>query len=190
MAIRIYSHQLEHAEKALAGIKNGAKIAAMNAINRAMSAGRTTAIKDAAKNYTVKQNRVAQTIKMSKARVDSLQASIRSRGKAIKLIDFQTNPSRPQKKRPDVLKANVLRSSGFQPVKGAFVAASKKTGKLGVFIRTAKERYPIQQLYGPSIPEILGTKTVAEAVESRAQEVLGDRFNHEIGRLLRKSMGR
>jgi hypothetical protein len=190
MAVRIYSHQLEHAEKALAGIKNGAKIAAMHAINRAMQAGRVKAVTEATKQYTAKRKRVADTIKVSRATVDNLVAAVRSRGKAIRLADFMTNPSKPQKKRPDVLKANVLRETGFQPIKGAFIAASKRTGKLGVFIRRTKAQYPIQQLYGPSIPEILGTKTVAEAVESRAQDVLGDRFNHEIGRLLRKSMDR
>ena len=190
MAVRIYTHQLEQAEKYLSEIKNGARIAAMNAINRAMRAGAVKAAKAATEHYTVSNGAVRAKIKTSRATVQQLQARITSRGRALKLTDYDTRPGKVTGKRPKVLKVNVLRSTGFQPIKGAFLAVGKKTGKLGAFIRLKDSRYPITQLYGPSIPEILGTRNVSEAVESRAEEVLGDRFNHEVARLLRKSLNK
>lgn len=190
MAVRIYMHQLELAEKALAGIKDGARIAARNAINRAMTAGKTAAIKKAAERYTIKQAKVRDKITTSKADLNRLVAKVTSRGKALRLTDYETNPKRPTPKKPQLLKVNVLRETGFQPIAGAFLAVSKRSGKMGVFVRSTKARLPIKQLFGPSIPEILGTKTVADAVEGRAQDVLNDRFNHEIGRLMRASLKR
>lgn len=190
MAVRIHTYQLEKAERYLSEIKNGARIAAMNAINRAMKAGAVQATKTATKEYTVANAAVKAKMQTSRASVSQLQARIKSRGRALKLSDYATRPGGVRSKQPKVLKVNVLRSTGFQPIKGAFLAVGKKTGKLGVFIRQTNARYPITQLYGPSIPEILGTKNVSEAVETRAQDVLGDRFNHEISRLMRKSLGR
>lgn len=190
MAVRIYTHQLEQAERYLAGVKNGARIAAMRAINRAMDSAKVMAAKSAAERYTVKQKQVNAKIRTSRATTNNLVAKVVSRGRALRLTDYQTRPGNVGKRRPKVLKVNVLRETGFQPIKGAFLAVGGKTGKLGVFARIDKARYPIKQFYGPSIPEILGTKSVSEAVETRAQDVLGDRFNHEIARLMRQGLGR
>lgn len=189
MAVRIHAHQLDHAERVLAGSRDGARTAAMRAINRAMQAAKTEAIRKAGEQYTIKQSQVREKIRTSQARKDALVARVTSRGYALRLTDYQVKPGKPQpKKRPEVM-VNVLRSTGFRPVKGAFVAKGKASGRLGVFIRQSKARLPISQLYGPSIPQILGAKRVSDAIEFRAQQMLNQRFEHEINRLLMQRMG-
>lgn len=190
MAVRIYTYQLEQAEKYLAEIKNGARIAAMNAINRAMLAAKTKTAQAAAAEYTVKQQDVKEKIKTSRATVGNLEARVVTRGYAIPLIKFPASPKNPMPGKRKPFKSKVHKRGGFKEVKHGFIQKTKK-GPLQFLMKVnSSERYPLKVLYGPAIPQMVGSRTVSEAIEKRAEEVLGDRFNHEVARLLRKSLGR
>lgn len=190
MAVRIYVHQLEQAERYLKSIPNGARIAAARAINRAMLAAKTMTAKAASAEYTVKQKDVIDKIKTSKAMPGSLEARVVTRGYAIPLINYPASPKNPMPGKRKPFKTKIHRRAGFKEVPHGFIQKTKK-GPLQFLMKVhSTDRYPLRVLYGPSIPQMVGSKTVSEAVETRAQDVLGDRFNHEVARLMRQGLGK
>ena len=61
-----------------------------------------------------------------------------------------------------------------------------KSGHIGVFHRAnGNSSLPIQQNYGPSVPQMLESKSVSAFIKEKAQEVLETRLEHEIDVLLR-----
>ena len=60
------------------------------------------------------------------------------------------------------------------------------SGHIGVMRRIGKERLPIKQLYGPSVPQMAGEPGVKEVVVAGAEERFGKRLDHETKRLLNK----
>lgn len=184
MAVQISAEQIKHAQKALRGITKGAETASMRALNRAMTAGKTVASRSASRTYEVKMAEVRKTISTSKATKGNLTANVVSRGKRIPLSEFKTKPRKPAFGQGKPFAVSVRKDTGFKQIKGAFLNRDSSTGRLEVFRRVGQARYPIHTQYGPSVPTMLGGQTVREAVEDRANEVLADRLNHEIGRML------
>lgn len=62
------------------------------------------------------------------------------------------------------------------------------TKKLGgrVFIRTSKNRFPIEMLFGPSIPEELVKGESERVFRETVADMLPRRVAHELSRLLDK----
>lgn len=183
MGINIHLDGLKDIQERLPSEKD-ARTAAMHAINRATAAGKVAATREVVKLYTVKRAKINERVTTSRASVGNLEASVSWRGRPIGLADFQVNPSKPQPTLRPVLSANVLKSTGLKPVPGAFLA-NVRSG-LRAFERSGSSRLPIEALYGPSVPEMLGNESVVEAIETRANEVLEARLEHEITRMLDK----
>jgi len=181
--IGISQTQVKEAQYILSHIKDGAKIAAMRAINRTIDGVKSDAAKQASSEYIVKQKTVKDTMKTSKATANNLSARVTSRGKSIPLIDFKVSPSTPQPTRRPILKVQVKRGSA-KTAKGLFVQRGQKSGRLNVFSRIGKSRYPIKTHYGPAIPLMIGAKTVKNFVETNANKRLAARLDHEVQFLL------
>jgi hypothetical protein len=47
-----------------------------------------------------------------------------------------------------------------------------------------RERYPVEGLYGPSVPQMFGNPDVLDAMQERGAEVFENRLAHEIERRL------
>ena len=180
MAITVSDFDFESVVRRLPS-REKATIAASRAINRAMTAGRVQATREITKEYAVKARQVNAKLTTSRATRNNLEASLTWRGHALNLAEFRVNPRKPQPARRPLLRALVKRSSGYVPFKRAFMVSSNGLAYRRV---TGASRYPITQVWGPSIPNLLGAKTVQEAVESRAKEVLESRLDHEISRML------
>lgn len=57
----------------------------------------------------------------------------------------------------------------------------------GVFLsRAGKERYPLEGLYGPSVPQLYGNPEIMESMEKQGAEVFEERLEHEIERRIGK----
>jgi hypothetical protein len=74
-----------------------------------------------------------------------------------------------------------------QMIAGAFIS-EMPTGHTGVYKRKGKKRLPLEQMTGPSVPEMLSAAGQSiNAVVKHAQDTLDKRLNHEIDRLLAKT---
>lgn len=182
--ITVDSKQIERAEELLKNIPNGVSKAIVNAINRAAEGARTDAVKKIRERYYVKSKDIREIIQITKATYENQAAIIRAKGSPLALSKFKIIPSKPpQKRRKKPVIARVVRGEGG-PISDAFVA-KMESGHIGVFKRAGESRLPIIQLYGPSVPQMLGHKSVTEYVEEKAKERLEERLEHEIERLLR-----
>lgn len=180
--IELTAEQIDRAERLLERIPGAAPKAMARAINRATESARTEAARKVRALYYITQKDVTSTIKIYKASPSDLSAMVLSRGNLIALTKFRVTPKKPQPKRRREIIVRVKRGGGGV-VKKAFVARMK-SGHIGVFKRAGERRYPIDQMYGPSIPEMLGNSSVTGWVEEKARERLDQRLDHEINRLL------
>ena len=161
----------------LQNVPNAMPKAVSRAANRAIQSARTQGVKTARSEYLIKAGDVKATLSISKASTSFLSASIRSSGRPISLKKFKTSKNRKG------IRAKVKKTGGKTIPKAFFT--TMKNSHQGVFIRKGKERYPIENLHGPSAPQTLGNEKVTQAMEKRAQEQFETRLIHETGRLLK-----
>ncbi|MBE3586566.1 MAG: phage tail protein [Thermoanaerobacter sp.] len=180
--IELTVEQMDKAERLLGHIPGAAPKAMANAINRAAEAARTEAARKVRELYYIKHKDVLATMKIYRATPDDLTATVISKGNLIALSKFRITPKQPQPKRKKPVIARVKRGEGG-PIKSAFVARMQ-SGHVGVFIRVGRSRLPIRELYGPSVPQMLGSPNVTEWVEEKAIERLEQRLEYEINRIL------
>jgi hypothetical protein len=188
MAVTVFAHQLKDIASRLPSEADARK-AASRAINRAMDAGTTAALRQVAKDYDISQGKIKPRITKTRADTKNLSASVTWRGGALSLTDFNVTPGEPNPSRRPLVRAIVSRAVGPKAYRGVFLI--KASNGVKAFRRTsaarnAGSRYPITAVYGPSIPQLLGARSVKEAVESRAAEVLPQRLEHEINQILRR----
>jgi Prophage minor tail protein Z (GPZ). len=176
---------IQRAETLLGGIKNALPTAASRAINRALGSARAEAVRAVRAEYTVAAGDVRKTMVITTARPTLLLGSIRATGGPIALSKFDVSPSRPNPKARNPVTVRVKKSSGRKVVKKAFLA-EMSSGHIGVFKRAGKARLPIEQSFGPSVPQMLGAENVTQKVEAKAQATLDKRMDHEISRILDK----
>ena len=84
-------------------------------------------------------------------------------------------------------RGHALNSTAPYQFRDAFVARFK-SGHTGIFERTggvtSRDKDEIQELYGPSVPQMLGNDEVANKVIEDTMETFDKRMEHEITRLL------
>lgn len=192
--VSISDDQIKKAETLLQGVPGGAKRALSRSLNRATIAGQTAAIKNLRDGYHVKAGDIRSTIRISKASPSRLSAEINSKGSAIRLIKFKVNPQTVNAKRRTPVRVGVAKG-GQSVIKAGFIARMPN-GTKGVFERTGKfktaragryagrKREMIEQKFGPSVPQMLGNKTIVKEISERATEMLDKRLDHEINRIL------
>lgn len=182
MAVRIDAEEFKKAQKLLKHIDGGVEKAASRAINRATEASRTAAISKIREGYHVSAGKIRETISIKRASPTSLFSKVQSSGKRMSLIEFRHTPKEPLKGGKRAIVKVAVKKTGYKPLRHAFVAKLK--GKIGIYERTTKKRFPIKKLMGPAIPQMLDTDNVSRHIEDKAQETLSKRFNHEVDRLL------
>lgn len=181
--IELRMEHMERLEAALSETPEKIPRAASRAINRAAYTARTEAARKAREEYIIRHGDVINTINIYPASETDLSATVVSRGSVIPLIKFRVSPKKPQPKRKKPLIAVVKKGEGG-PIARAFTAQMRSSGYIGVFQRVGKSRLPIRQLYGPSVPQMIGSRNVSQWVEEKAQEKLEERLEHEISRVL------
>lgn len=181
--ITVNADQLARAEVLLRDIPNGVSKVIVSAINKAAQAAKQDAVKKVRERYYVKAKDVSATIEIEKATLENQAAVVLSTGSPLALSKFRVTPARPpRRRRKNPIIVRVVRGEGG-PIRGAFVA-QMKSGHIGVFRRAGPTRLPIIQLYGPSVPQMLGHPSVTEFVEERARELLEEKLEDEITRML------
>ena len=170
--IKIDTKEAERIADMLTSIPDGMEKATASAINRALSMTKTAASRKVRERYNVKAKYVKDSISIRRAGKSNLTGksnligTMISRGTPIRLINFKVNPSRPNPKRRKPITVSVKKSGGGA-LKGAFVAEMSNES-VGVFERVGLSRLPIQQLYGPSAPQMIGEDTIISELEEEA----------------------
>lgn len=146
-------------------------------LNRTAKTVQSAAVKSIAADLGVKQKDVRQAIKIKRATFSKPEAVVEAKGKRIAAIDLKPKPkkvTRPQRG-PGVSfmfgKRRVL-------VPGAFIARVR--GKLGVWQRKGKDRWPSRHIRGPSIGWWFARKHIQRALGA----VMRDRFPKEVTQAL------
>jgi hypothetical protein len=181
--IQFTDDQIKRAEALLGGIKDALPKAQSNAINRSLITARAEAIRIVREQYIVDASTVRKTMVIKNAGLNKPSGFISSTGSPIALSKFDISPTRPNGKKKNPVIARVKYGSSKKTIKHAFIARTSN-GRIGVFIRAGKSRFPIKQLYGPSVPQMLGEKNVSKKIEEKAAETLDKRLEHEINRIL------
>lgn len=73
----------------------------------------------------------------------------------------------------------MLRNGDLKPVSGLFFNRFR-SGYTGPMLRTQKSRYPLASPFGPSVPGMVGNEETLKQYAPKAEEVLNERFLHEI----------
>lgn len=144
------------------------------AINETATSTRKSIAQKARGTYTVKTTAFNKSMKIEKATKKNIQAVIYSEGKPMALYGFKmrknmgTTAAKAQVLNPGHLKEISLKDGADNGKElKAFVQKMKTTGHIGIFRRKSVEekrkkaktpRNAIKQLYGPSIPQMLGNK--------------------------------
>lgn len=150
--------------------------AARNALNRTIGSVRKEISVNIRKNYEIKAKDIKSALNLRHATNTSLIAEIKSKGSPRILQAFRVTMYKPNKKgytKPP--RARVFKVGSMKTVKGMFVNKKRYLTQ-----RTTTKRYPLRTPYGPSIPQMMGSKKVIDVIKDKAQDTLNKRFLHEI----------
>lgn len=195
--IEITAEAVERVEAILAGVPNGAERALSNAINRGISRVKTGAIRRVKEIYTVQSGAFneATRIRVNKARTGNLVGFVSFAGYKIPLYKFKVTPTAPGVKKQ--VRAAVMKG-GMTPYEDAFIAQMgsghigvfERTGAQGIASRLARAKKPnkhtetIKEIPGLAAAQMVGNAKVIETLEEEAQQLVNQRLEHEINRLL------
>lgn len=178
----IQTKRMDEILKQFSDIQGKVPLALSRAINRSVQSARSEAVRQVRDQYTAKAKAIRDTIAITKANPNKLQATITSIGSPLRLYNFKVSPKNPSPKRTTPINVEVKKGSS-KSLPGAFVA-KVTNGNTGVFSRVSSARLPIKRLYGPAVPIMMNNDNVVEAVTKKAQTTLENRIGHEINRIL------
>lgn len=203
--IEVSEQTINRIHAILAGVENADKKVLKPALTRGLMAGKTAAGKAVRQTYHIsagdfnsrgymKYNSVSQG-------GDGIVGSIEYSGGVIPLIRFKVSPNTPKRKKTPsaaVLKASSLVKFGRE--NNVFVQ-QMKSGHIGILERKSgeysasrgsgqnKHTEKLKELLSPAVPQMVGNDEVMQTVEERVNEVINQRIDHEIERLLNKGGG-
>lgn len=191
ISITIDEKALKTARELFADSPKVVRIAAAKAINRANTAVQKEVSKAIRKNYEISAKNIKKGFKLKRATAGQPIGAVISRGAPTLITRFKLKPD-PTKmmaalrsgaiagKSVGPISVKVKKGSSFVPVRGLFIQKSSRSGYAGAMQRYVKSAYPLHIPYGPSVPQMFGNEeTLAELIPI-AEEVLNDRFLHEI----------
>lgn len=203
--IEVSEQTINRIHAILAGVENADKKVLKPALTRGLMAGKTAAGKAVRQTYHIsagdfnsrgymKYNSVSQG-------GDGIVGSIEYSGGVIPLIRFKVSPDTPKRKKTPsaaVLKASSLVKFGR---KNNVFVQQMESGHIGIFERKSgeysasrgsgqnKHTEKLKELLSPAVPQMVGNDEVMQTVEERVNEVINQRIDHEIERLLNKGGG-
>lgn len=172
MSVKVELDQkvLDAAHDLFANAREQVGRAAGVAINRTMVSLRKEASVTIRKHYTVKAATVKGAFNIKRATASSTHGALVAKGRTLDLGKFQV---KPRQRGP--VRVRVRKDSSLTPVKGLFVHPD-----LVPLMRRTPKAYPLRVPYGPSAPQMFGSEQSVEDLAPRAEEILNQRFLHEI----------
>jgi hypothetical protein len=188
--IKINQDDIAKVKSMMAGIVGGADKVMVRALNLTLTGVKTDASTEVRNVITASKKAVDATFKTSKATAASLSAKFESTGSPLPLIEYSANQTQKG------VSVRVRKDRERKVLAGAFIR-TMKSGHKGVFWREyhaakgpvkkipygklpKKYRLPIKQLFGPSVPAILGNDPVMDPVLAKAGDRLHKNMEHEL----------
>ena len=204
MAAEVIIDQSSMAEVRLAinTIAAGSKIAIVRATNDSISGVRTESTKLIGQKITLKAAVIKAHFRVNKMSVSDMSADIECSGTPVPLASYSTNQVKKG------VSVKIFKNSTRYIVRHAF-KAKMKSGHTGVFWRKGtlrgnrwpvsqykvlppptldsglrKYQLPIEELYGPKVPDIFDDDDIMNPVLLHASKRFDDRLNYHTDRLL------
>lgn len=149
--------------------------AMVRAINRSIGSVRTVMVRSIADDVGLKQKDVRDALRMQQASLSRPEAVLAAKLKRIPLIDFKATGPEPSRGKGKGVSYKL--SGGKNRIANAFIA-TMPTGHRGVFVRKAKARLGIRELFGPSLGHVFAK--YREQGIARGREVLVSNLQHEL----------
>lgn len=190
---------LEEVQDRLGNLDKKAGTIFANAAKRAMTTGKKVIKQETAARYNVRQKDVAEALKESrdkktrgltwKLTYKDPHRNLFSFGtKSVVTPKFPIRSSSPYNPDPKFYSANVEKSTGKQALDGKpkpFVQISKNSQRIALFERESNDpRAEIRGVAAPAIPQIIKNKKVIERFDEEVGNMLRNRIDHEISRVL------
>lgn len=200
---------MDRAVRLLAGIEGGIEKAVRGAMTRTVKHLQSSSAKAVRDRYAISTAniRADENVKVTYSYNNGVQASVLFGGKRIPLFRFDgASPSQPTKdtsRRLPVMtgpdhwrlmapglpaSGHVLKGTSPYRFERAFVARMGSTGHTGIYERTggmtSSGKDEIEELFGPSVPQMLGSQEVAKTLVDEAAEKFEERMDHEVLRIL------
>jgi hypothetical protein len=147
----------------------------VRAINRTIGSVRTVMVREMSRDLGLKSKDVRDALSFRQASLARTEAALGARLKRMPLIDFKATGPEPShgKGRGVAYKLSGARDR----IENAFIA-TMPSGHRGVFVRKAKARLAIRELFGPSLGRVFAKyRPVGIA---RGREVLVSNLQHEL----------
>lgn len=210
---------LERAERLLEGIPNGIERALNSAMSRAAAHLRTVSTRAVRERYAISAAniRAEELVTIAYTYQNGVQAYVSFAGDRIPLYRFDgSGPAAPTYDTSRLVPVrlgigadgegkwrlvhpsaaaygHVLKSTSPKQFQNAFVAKMGSTGHTGIFERTggmtSNDLDEIEELYGPSIPQMLGNAEVAERLANEAVESFEKSLDQYVYALLNGYVG-
>lgn len=182
VGIEVNPKDLKRIQKVLKEVPGGSKRACVSASNRAFTRGKVVAKNETKKRYTMKPKDINETLSIKKSTYARLDGALYSKSPISRLKKFKTYPASIPKRRPKVLKVEVIKGSKKE-LPGVFLARMK-SGHIGSFKRYSKSSLPIAEMPGIPVPLMLKSDQVSEKVQDEILKTFNARLDHEVDRLL------
>lgn len=198
---------LERAVKLLSGLPGGINKAVRGAMSRSVSHLRAANVKAIRDRYAIAAANVRanENVTVRYTYQNGVQATVNFAGQKIPLFRFDgASPKTPAWDGASLVQAivsgrwrtvhpglpasgHVLKSTSPRRFQSAFVA-TMKTGHTGIFQRTggvtSSGGDELDEFYGPSIPQMLGSEAVEERLAKETMEQFDQRLEHEVSAIL------
>ena len=173
---------IERAKALLTGISKGAEKAINSALKRAAKSGESYSSKVIREEYLVSAGDYKK-YSGSKSSINSdfmgTSIQIKFSGHHIPLLRFDSKANAS-----GIVSARVKRSSTRTVLDQAFVGVVNnrdESSHAGIFERRTSKRLPIEEKFGPSIPQMLSANDdIKERINDKVRDVFDERLNHEI----------
>ena len=199
---------LSKAYEVLHKVTKGSKSTLRNAVNDTAVKARKRLDDKARETYTIKKAAFNKAMRIKKATNVTLAAHITAKGRELPLPRFKIKSNvrkrggrgamaqikvkdafeapNPNHGKAFVISFAIGKGQHGKKTKKANTSAEEKATKTlkGVFQRLGEDRYPIEQKYGPSVPEMLEDVDVYGTVEPNIRNDLWNEVNRQIRRML------
>lgn len=199
LQIDVSEQTIKEIRERLGGLQNKTPTVLSRAINRTTTnIKKNMAQQTAGKNgkYNIKSGDVKESLSEQRATARNLQGRVAASGRPLLLSKFNADksagPIEPVtyengKPTPKFYSAKVKKRGGKKALTGnprAFIEKSK--AGLIFLQRFSSKRYPLEPLYGPSVPQMIENRETIDFIYREAESTLQKRIDAEINNILRK----
>lgn len=187
LVVDVVEDSIDRVSKILAGVPGGLHKAVGSALARAGNSGRTVGIRAVTKEYAISYSKALANVRNINRRKDTgngIEVTFGYAGNVIPLAAFDFTAPLDGK-----LSVRVKKSGTKEKLDKAFL--SHMGTHVGIFERETDARFPVKELFGPSVPQMMySNEDVMDSIEEKVVATYESRIEHEITRILNGAGGK